>query len=75
MEAFEVDRADVTRAVDACGMFESLSPDVFDDLPEIASLRLRPVVVSPQGTTVLSATMRLARPLVRTDLPARRLLG
>ncbi|HUW15733.1 MAG TPA: acetate--CoA ligase family protein, partial [Actinomycetes bacterium] len=48
---------------------------IADDLPEIASLRLRPVVVSPQGTTVLSATMRLARPLVRTDLPARRLLG
>ena len=48
---------------------------IADDLPEIASLRLRPVVVSPRGTVVLSATMRLARPLVRTDLPARRLLG
>jgi acyl-CoA synthetase (NDP forming)/RimJ/RimL family protein N-acetyltransferase len=46
-----------------------------DDLPEIASLRLRPVVVSPSGVAVLSAELRVARPLARTDLPARRLLG
>ncbi|MFZ0323890.1 MAG: acetate--CoA ligase family protein, partial [Actinomycetes bacterium] len=46
-----------------------------DDLPEVASLTLRPVVVAPTGTAVLGATVRLAHPLSRTDRTARRLLG
>jgi len=32
MEQFDVDVTDVARAVEACGMFASLSPDVLDDL-------------------------------------------
>ena len=46
-----------------------------DDLPEIASLALRPVVVGQSGAAVLGAHARLAYPLTRTDRPARRLLG
>jgi acyl-CoA synthetase (NDP forming) len=46
-----------------------------DELPEVAQLRLRPVVVSPRGAVVLGARLHVARPLARTDLPARRLLG
>ena len=46
-----------------------------DDLPEIAHLSLRPIVVSSQQTTVLGAHGRIEPPVSRTDLPARRLLG
>lgn len=46
-----------------------------DELPEVAQLQLRPVVVSSSGVAVLGARLQLAHPLVRTDLPARRLLG
>ena len=46
-----------------------------DDLPEVRSMVLRPVVVSPTGTAVLGVRVRLAHPLSRTDRAARRLLG
>jgi acyl-CoA synthetase (NDP forming)/RimJ/RimL family protein N-acetyltransferase len=46
-----------------------------DDFPELASLVLRPVVVSEDGAAVLGARVTLRRPVGRTDLPARRLLG
>ena len=38
-------------------------------------LVLRPVVVSEDGAAVLGARVTLRRPVGRTDLPARRLLG
>ena len=46
-----------------------------DDLPEVAELELNPVVVSGRGAAVLSARIRLARPVVRTDTDRRRLPG
>jgi non-ribosomal peptide synthase protein (TIGR01720 family) len=46
-----------------------------DDLPEVAELELNPVVVSPSGAAVLSARVRLARPVVRADSDRRRLPG
>jgi hypothetical protein len=46
-----------------------------DDFPELASLVLRPVVVSEDGAAVLGARITLRRPVGRTDLPVRRLLG
>jgi acyl-CoA synthetase (NDP forming) len=46
-----------------------------DELPEVAELELNPVVVSPKGAAVLSAHVRLARPVVRTDTDRRRLPG
>ena len=46
-----------------------------DDAPEVARLTLRPVVASAEGVAVLGATIMLATPEGRTDLPARRLLG
>jgi acyl-CoA synthetase (NDP forming)/RimJ/RimL family protein N-acetyltransferase len=46
-----------------------------DDFPELASLVLRPVVVSEDGAAVLGARVTLRRPVGRTDLPVRRLLG
>ncbi len=45
-----------------------------DDLPEIASLELNPIVVHEKGVAVLGAKGFAARPLARTDLEARRLL-
>ncbi|MDX6352528.1 MAG: hypothetical protein QOF84_7318 [Streptomyces sp.] len=44
-----------------------------DDLPEVVSVDLEPVVVAPQGLSVLGATVRLARPPARTDLGPRAL--
>jgi acyl-CoA synthetase (NDP forming)/GNAT superfamily N-acetyltransferase len=44
-----------------------------DDLPEIVSVSLDPVVVAPRGLTVLGATVRLAPPPARTDLGPRAL--
>ncbi|MDP3971985.1 MAG: GNAT family N-acetyltransferase [Candidatus Nanopelagicales bacterium] len=44
-----------------------------DDLPEILSLSLDPVIVHARGVAVLNADARVARPEARTDLEARRL--
>lgn len=44
-----------------------------DDHPEVVSVALEPVVVAPQGLTVLGATVRLAPPPPRGDLGPRRL--
>ncbi|MFF2964179.1 GNAT family N-acetyltransferase [Streptomyces sp. NPDC057963] len=44
-----------------------------DDHPEVVSIALEPVVVSPQGLTVLGASVRLSPPPARTDLGPRRL--
>ena len=44
-----------------------------DDLPEIASVELEPVVVAPHGLAVLSAEVRLAQLPARTDLGPRAL--
>ncbi len=46
-----------------------------DDLPEVGSLALRPVVVGQTGAAVLGVHVTLVQPLSRTDRPARRLLG
>jgi len=46
-----------------------------DDLPEVALLELNPVIVGSEGTSVLGATARLARPRARTDRVARALPG
>ncbi len=42
-----------------------------DDLPEVASVDLEPVVVAPNGLTVLGARVRIAPLPVRTDLGPR----
>ncbi|GAA2818129.1 bifunctional GNAT family N-acetyltransferase/acetate--CoA ligase family protein [Kitasatospora paracochleata] len=42
-----------------------------DDLPEVASVDLEPVVVAPQGLAVLGARVRIAPLPVRTDLGPR----
>ncbi|GGT44187.1 bifunctional acetate--CoA ligase family protein/GNAT family N-acetyltransferase [Streptomyces purpureus] len=44
-----------------------------DDHPEIVAIGLEPVVVAPQGLSVLGATVRLAPPPARTDLGPRTL--
>ncbi|MDQ1616876.1 MAG: hypothetical protein QOJ60_2815 [Actinomycetota bacterium] len=44
-----------------------------DDLPEVAELELNPVLVAPEGLAVLAASVRLARPRVRTDRGPRAL--
>ncbi|MEU6171775.1 GNAT family N-acetyltransferase [Streptantibioticus parmotrematis] len=44
-----------------------------DDLPEVVSLALEPVVVAREGVTVLGATVRLAHPPARSDLGPRAL--
>ncbi|MEW5536961.1 GNAT family N-acetyltransferase [Streptomyces cyaneofuscatus] len=44
-----------------------------DDHPEVVSVALEPVVVAPQGLTVLGASARLAPPPPRGDLGPRRL--
>ncbi|MGW6723049.1 bifunctional acetate--CoA ligase family protein/GNAT family N-acetyltransferase [Streptomyces sp. NPDC054995] len=44
-----------------------------DDHPEVVSVALEPVVVAPQGLTVLGASVRLAPPPARGDLGPRRL--
>ncbi|WP_435600323.1 bifunctional acetate--CoA ligase family protein/GNAT family N-acetyltransferase [Streptomyces sp. C10-9-1] len=44
-----------------------------DDHPEIVSVSLEPVVVSPHGLSVLDASVRLAPPPARTDLGPRSL--
>ncbi|WP_032767639.1 bifunctional GNAT family N-acetyltransferase/acetate--CoA ligase family protein [Streptomyces sp. CNS654] len=44
-----------------------------DDLPEVVSVALEPVVVAPQGLTVLGASVRLAPPPARSDVGPRRL--
>ncbi|MDF3290088.1 bifunctional acetate--CoA ligase family protein/GNAT family N-acetyltransferase [Streptomyces silvisoli] len=46
-----------------------------DDLPEVVSVHLEPVVVAPRGlgVSVLGATVRLAHPPARTDLGPRAL--
>ena len=46
-----------------------------DDLPELAELTLDPVLATPTGVEVLSATGRLARPSVRADRGPRTLPG
>jgi acyl-CoA synthetase (NDP forming) len=46
-----------------------------DDLPEVALLELNPVIVGSEGTSVLGAAARLARPRARTDRVARALPG
>ncbi|MCX5203727.1 GNAT family N-acetyltransferase [Streptomyces sp. NBC_00237] len=44
-----------------------------DDHPEVVGVALEPVVVAPDGLSVLGATVRLAPPAVRDDLGPRRL--
>ncbi len=44
-----------------------------DDVPEVASLELNPVVAAPGGAAVLAATGRLARPAARAERGARAL--
>ncbi|WP_225447263.1 GNAT family N-acetyltransferase [Streptacidiphilus sp. PB12-B1b] len=44
-----------------------------DDIPEVASVELEPVVVAPRGLSVLGAAVRLARLPARTDLGPRAL--
>jgi acyl-CoA synthetase (NDP forming) len=44
-----------------------------DDLPELAELRLEPVVVAESGLAVLGARAVLRRPAVRAGIEARRL--
>ncbi|MGW1182872.1 bifunctional acetate--CoA ligase family protein/GNAT family N-acetyltransferase [Streptomyces drozdowiczii] len=44
-----------------------------DDHPEVVSIALEPVVVAPQGLSVLGASVRLSPPPARTDLGPRRL--
>jgi acyl-CoA synthetase (NDP forming)/GNAT superfamily N-acetyltransferase len=44
-----------------------------DDHPEVVAVSLEPVVVAPQGLSVLGATVRLARPPLRDDLGPRTL--
>ena len=46
-----------------------------DDVPELAELRLDPVVVGPDGLAVLGARAVLRRPQARSDRDARRLGG
>ena len=45
-----------------------------DDLPEVAFMELNPIIAHSKGVAVLAASGRVARPLARTDLEARRLL-
>jgi acyl-CoA synthetase (NDP forming) len=63
--------------VDTAGLEDLLArvARLADDLPEVASLELNPVVVGPAGPSVLGGTARLARPRARTDRVARALLG
>ncbi|GHB71286.1 hypothetical protein GCM10010347_46910 [Streptomyces cirratus] len=44
-----------------------------DDHPEVVGVSLEPVVVATEGLSVLSATIRVARPPARTDLGPRTL--
>ncbi|MEU3722287.1 GNAT family N-acetyltransferase [Streptomyces sp. NPDC031705] len=44
-----------------------------DDHPEVTGVSLEPVVVATEGLSVLSATVRVAHPPVRTDLGPRTL--
>jgi acyl-CoA synthetase (NDP forming) len=44
-----------------------------DELPELHSLELNPVLVAPKGLTVLHAAVRLAPPAPRYDTGPRRL--
>ncbi|MGW6294351.1 bifunctional acetate--CoA ligase family protein/GNAT family N-acetyltransferase [Streptomyces sp. NPDC055058] len=44
-----------------------------DDHPEVVAVTLEPVVVAPQGLSVLSASVRLAPPPARDDLGPRTL--
>ncbi len=44
-----------------------------DDLPELARLELNPVLATPSGVAVLSASARLAHPVARRDTGVRRL--
>ncbi|MET9696954.1 GNAT family N-acetyltransferase [Streptomyces sp. NPDC006529] len=44
-----------------------------DDHPEVVAVSLEPVVVATEGLSVLSATLRIARPPARTDLGPRTL--
>jgi acyl-CoA synthetase (NDP forming)/RimJ/RimL family protein N-acetyltransferase len=44
-----------------------------DDIPEVASVELEPVVVAPRGLAVLGASVRLAHLPARTDLGPRTL--
>jgi acyl-CoA synthetase (NDP forming)/GNAT superfamily N-acetyltransferase len=46
-----------------------------DDLPEVVECALAPMVATPEGAHVLSATIRIAPPSARNDLGARRLRG
>ena len=46
-----------------------------EDLPEVAALELRPIVVARSQTSLLGASIALASPVGRVDQPARRLLG
>jgi acyl-CoA synthetase (NDP forming)/GNAT superfamily N-acetyltransferase len=46
-----------------------------DDLPEVVECLLEPVVAAPRGAFVLDARIRIAPPLTRPDLGARRLRG
>ena len=46
-----------------------------DDLPEVAECALEPVIAASSGAYVLAADVRIAPPIARDDLGARRLRG
>jgi acyl-CoA synthetase (NDP forming) len=46
-----------------------------DDLPEVVECALAPIVAAADGAHVLSAMVRIAPPITRPDLGARRLRG
>lgn len=46
-----------------------------DDLPEVVECTLEPMVAAPAGVHVLSARVRIAPPITRNDVGARRMRG
>jgi acyl-CoA synthetase (NDP forming)/RimJ/RimL family protein N-acetyltransferase len=60
---------DVVALEDLLGRLACLA----DELPEVASLELNPVIVGGRGLSVLSADVRLARPVGRSDAVRREL--
>ncbi|MFB6441096.1 GNAT family N-acetyltransferase [Streptomyces sp. NPDC056411] len=64
-----------SRPVDTAALAELLLrvSRLVDDHPEVVTVDLEPVVVSPHGLNVLGASVRLAPPPATTDLGPRRL--
>jgi acyl-CoA synthetase (NDP forming)/GNAT superfamily N-acetyltransferase len=49
--------------------------ELTDEVPEVVECTLAPLVAAPDGSHVLSATIRIAPPTARVDLGARRMRG